>query len=71
MDYKSKEERRKPGEEYQGLTQEELSNIEPKFRSPSELPPEALTDPDFRIKQLEKLNGGKLEITCSKCHHCR
>ena len=23
------------------------------------------------IKQLEKINGSKLEITCSKCHHCR
>lgn len=71
MDYKSKEEQREPGKEYNGLTQEELSNIEPKFRNPSELPPEALIDPDFRLKQLEKLNGGKLEITCSKCHHCR
>lgn len=71
MDYKSKKEQSEPGKEYEGLTQEELSNIEPKFRNPSELPPEALTDPDFHIKQLEKLNGSKLEITCSKCHHCR
>jgi len=43
----------------------------PKFRDPSELSPEQLTDPDYRLKQLEKLNRGKLSITCSKCHHCR
>lgn len=45
--------------------------IEPKFRDSSELSPEQLTDPDYALKQLEKLNGGKLSITCSKCHHCR
>ncbi|GAG23179.1 unnamed protein product [marine sediment metagenome] len=44
---------------------------EPKFLDPSELSLEQLTDPDFSIKQLQKLNGEKLEITCSKCHHCR
>lgn len=71
MDYKSKKEQREPGKEYKGLTQEELSRIEPKFRNPGELPPEALTDPDYAIKQLEKRNGGKLEMKCSKCHHCR
>ena len=43
----------------------------PEFRDPSELSPEQLTDPDYRLKQLEKLNRGKLSITCSKCHHCR
>lgn len=71
MAYISKEKPYELGKEYQGLTPEELSNIEPKFRNPSELPPEALTDPDYHIKQLEKLSGNKLEITCSKCHHCR
>jgi len=45
--------------------------IEPKFRDPSELSLEQLTDPDYSLKQLEKLNGGKLSILCSKCHHCR
>jgi len=45
--------------------------IEPKFRNPSELSQEQLTDPDYTIKQLEKLNGGKFSIICSKCHHCR
>lgn len=45
--------------------------IEPKFRDPNELSLEQLTDPDCALKQLEKLNGGKLSITCSKCHHCR
>lgn len=45
--------------------------IMPKFRDPSEMSPEQLTDPDYALKQLEKLNGSKLSITCSKCHHCR
>lgn len=45
--------------------------IEPKFRDPIELSNEQLTDPDYALKQLEKLNEGKLSITCSKCHHCR
>jgi len=48
-----------------------LEVIEPKFRDPRELSPEQLTDPDYALKQLEKLNRGKLSITCSKCHHCR
>ena len=30
-----------------------------------------MRDPDFALKQLEKLNKGKYAITCSKCHHCR
>lgn len=45
--------------------------IEPRFRDPNELSREQVTDPDYALKQLEKLNGGKLSITCSKCHHCR
>lgn len=44
---------------------------EPKFRNPEELSPEQLTNPDYALKQLEKLNVGKLSITCSRCHHCR
>jgi len=43
----------------------------PKFRNSSELTTEQLNDPDFRLKQLAKLNKGKPAITCSKCHHCR
>ena len=43
----------------------------PKFRDPSTMTYEQLHDPDYHIKQLAKLNGGKLDITCSKCHHCR
>lgn len=43
----------------------------PKFRKVSELTTEQLNDPDFRLKQIEKLNKDKLQITCSKCHHCR
>jgi len=43
----------------------------PKFRDISELTNEQLNDPDFRLKQLEKLNEGRFQITCSKCHHCR
>ncbi len=45
--------------------------IGPKFRKDSELSLEQRTDPDYRLKQLERLSGGKLSITCSKCHHCR
>lgn len=45
--------------------------LKPRFRDSSELSTEQLTDPDYALKQLEKLNGGKLSITCSKCHHCR
>ena len=45
--------------------------ITPKFRDSTELSPEQLTDPDYRLKQLEKLNRGKFSITCSRCHHCR
>lgn len=44
---------------------------ESRFRDPSQLSPEQLTDPDYALKQLEKINKGKLSITCSKCHHCR
>ncbi|MBA7636886.1 hypothetical protein ES703_44514 [subsurface metagenome] len=47
------------------------NTLKPKFRDPSTLSAEQLTDPDYSLKQLEKLNGGKLSITCSKCHHCR
>lgn len=53
-------------------TRKDISaEIEPKFRDPSTLSTEQLTDPDYALKQLEKLNGGRLSITCSKCHHCR
>ncbi len=48
-----------------------LKVVEPKFRDPNELSLEQLTDPDYALKQLEKINKGKLSITCSKCHHCR
>jgi len=43
----------------------------PKFRDSTKLSPEQLTDPDYRLKQLEKLNRGKFSIICSRCHHCR
>ena len=49
----------------------EKKESKPRFRDPSGLTEEQLTDPDYRLKQLEKLNGDKLSITCSKCHHCR
>ena len=44
---------------------------EPKFRDPATMTYEQLHDPDYHLKQLAKLSGGKLDITCSKCHHCR
>lgn len=43
----------------------------PKFRNPDEMTEEELTDPDYALKQLVKLSGGKMTLTCSKCHHCR
>ena len=43
----------------------------PKFRNSSELTTEQLNDPDFRLKQLAKLDKGNSGITCSKRHHCR
>ena len=43
----------------------------PKFRDPATMTHEQLTDPDYALKQLAKLSGGKFDITCSKCHHCR
>lgn len=43
----------------------------PRFREVSELTNEQLNDPDFRLKQLAKMNKGRPAITCSKCHHCR
>lgn len=45
--------------------------VQPKFRDKSELTEEQLSDPDYRLKQLKKQSGGKISITCSKCHHCR
>ena len=45
--------------------------LKPVFRNPSELSSEQLTNPDFALKQLEKLSKSNLSITCSKCHHCR
>ena len=48
-----------------------LQTITPKFKDPTELSLEQLTDPDYAIKQLEQLNGGRFSITCSRCHHCR
>jgi len=46
-------------------------SIETKFRDSATLTEEQLTDPDYRLKQLAKHSGGKISITCSKCHHCR
>ena len=48
-----------------------LEKTELKFRDPKTMTYEELHDPDYALKQLEKLNKGKLSITCSKCHHCR
>ena len=44
----------------------------PKFLNTDELTEEQLTDPDFRLKEVQKLgkkNG--YPLTCSRCHHCR
>ena len=44
---------------------------EPKFIDKPKLTNEQLTDPDYRLKLLEKLYATKYPISCSKCHHCR
>ena len=52
---------------------EEKEKVEPKFRDPSELTGEQLTDPDYSLKLIARL-AGKSEgeiLICSKCHHCR
>lgn len=48
-----------------------LGLTEPKFRDPSELSSEQLSDVHYAMKQLQKLNGDELSIACSMCHHCR
>lgn len=52
---------------------EEKRVTEPKFRDPSELTEEQLTDPDYRLKQLAREAGipESQMLICSKCHHCR
>ena len=41
------------------------------FVDKNTLLPEQLTDPDYRLRYLEKTYGLKNPISCSKCHHCR
>ncbi len=53
-----------------GETQNKII-IEPKFRDSAIMTHEELTDPDYHLKQLVRLSGGKVTITCSRCHHCR
>jgi hypothetical protein len=43
----------------------------PRFIDKNKLQKEQITDPDYRLKFLEKLYGSKYPISCSKCHHCR
>jgi aerobic-type carbon monoxide dehydrogenase small subunit (CoxS/CutS family) len=43
----------------------------PQFRDRKLMTNEELTDPDYRLKILQKQYGGKYIIGCSKCHHCR
>jgi hypothetical protein len=38
-----------------------------KFREVSELTSEQLNDPDFRLKQIDELNRGKIKFICGKC----
>jgi len=46
-------------------------NIKPKFIDPKLLSAEALTDPDYRLKELQNFYQNIYSISCSKCHHCR
>jgi hypothetical protein len=45
--------------------------IKPLFRDKKIMTKEELSDPDYRLKKLQKEYGGKYIIGCSKCHHCR
>lgn len=47
--------------------------VKPKFRDPSELTEEQLTDPDYRLKKIARESGipDSEMLICSKCHHCR
>ena len=45
----------------------------PKFRDPSTMTHEQLTDPDYSMKLIARragLDPNKI-LACSKCHHCR
>ena len=44
---------------------------EAKFIPKEKLTKEQLSDPDYRLKQLQKQVGKDKIIGCSKCHHCR
>ena len=42
---------------------------QPKFRDPSTMTKEELSDPDYRLKRIF---GADIDVhICSKCHHCR
>jgi hypothetical protein len=45
--------------------------IIPAFYNYRELTNDQINDPDFRLKQFEKLYSKTFFISCSKCHHCR
>jgi len=46
--------------------------LEYSFIPVEDLSSEQLSDPDYAIKQIDKINVNNFEITvCSKCHHCR
>jgi hypothetical protein len=45
--------------------------IAPAFRDPKTMSQEELTDPDYRLKSLQKEYGGNFNISCSRCHHCK
>jgi hypothetical protein len=53
------------------LSKEGLTLVEPTFRKESELSLDQRTDPDYRLKELQRLSGKELSLICSKCHHCR
>jgi len=51
----------------------EEKKVQPKFRDPSELTDEQLTDPDYSKKKIARDFGisEQVMLMCSKCHHCR
>ena len=54
-------------ETIEGKQARTLKEVAYKFRDESELTEAQLTDPDYRLKELNA-QGAKV---CSKCHHCR
>jgi len=56
---------------FEKMSEKDSPVVEPKFWEDSELSLEQRTDPDYRLKELQRLSRQELTLTCSRCHHCR